>query len=1082
MAKIFLGSNESFTVGANSTADVYGLTGGTEKVIATAGAVVNADQNVERVELSGAASSYTYAVAGNVVTVKSGATTVATIGAGANAQTIAFSDGSAALSLTGLNTATLGGQAISATATGAALTNVTLVAADKSASAVVTPVTPVTPVPVVNPFTMTSNAVAGVATAEGNTIALTITPTAAVAAATTLNLNVTGQALGGYTSTTSAADFGTIPSVTFAAGATAAQTVNITVATDTTVEGIEAYKIALLNSMGVEVATSLTGIVNDAPTTSTGNSFTLTTGLDVVTGNTTISGIISDTSAEQTWSLTDSIVGTSSTADVFNLRVIGDASGVARSGMQTSAVETVSFSYVDANDGLDANSFGAGSLTGVTKLAVTNSSNINSTSSVRDTISFTGVAAGVALEVSNNTSQTSVNYTGVGTATSADSVTLNTAGGSTGVVTFSDAATTPDGYVTVNIATSDAASTLNSLAGGSSNTTVNVTGTQALTITNNLSSTVKTLDASTASGAVTVGLVAASNTVAKGSTATTDRLTLVVDTTLTSGVAVSGFETVALDTTAAGTGNFSLTQLTGATTVTLASGTTAVGTLTLSNAAAGQGLNFIANKVTSANSLFDNAVQTLATNGTSDSLVIAINNNGTATTRTATTGTIDVGNYEVVTLTSGNFATVTTGALTLSSTATALNINAATNLVVGGVAGAGTTLTGINASGSVGDVTLGTLTFTGNSTYTGTPGVDSLTLAAVGATATQTFNTGAGNDLITVVSPAGGGTINLNTGDGDDTIFLTTTVLTGDVFNIDGGAGTADTIRLNNAANQFIDTMTGIEKLVNVAAGAVTIAGSSTAANNTIEITQIGAATTTFTATVGQTVSIAGVTAVGTVGATTLLLTGNTGAETLTGSSTIGTGITSGTGADTIVLGTNSAIDIITTTVGVAHTTATADTVTGFVMGAGADKIQIDISDTTATGTGGILVNGAGSAAITGALAIESIAKGTPTTLNAATELVVLTGTFADATTLLTDIGGAGAGNTRLTWQTDQTANVGILVGWYDGTNTHISKVSDSSATASAAFTTANLALTDIIILVGDKTASVNTANFDAVA
>ena len=59
MAKIFLGSNEAFTVGANSTADVYGLTGGTEKVIATAGAVVNADQNVERVELSGAASSYT---------------------------------------------------------------------------------------------------------------------------------------------------------------------------------------------------------------------------------------------------------------------------------------------------------------------------------------------------------------------------------------------------------------------------------------------------------------------------------------------------------------------------------------------------------------------------------------------------------------------------------------------------------------------------------------------------------------------------------------------------------------------------------------------------------------------------------------------------------------------------------------------------------------------------------------------------------------------------------------------------------------------------------------------------------------
>jgi hypothetical protein len=132
MAQIFL-KNETFTVGANGTADSFGATGTTEKLVVAAGATVTADQNIERIELSGASSAYGYSVSGNVVTVKLGTATVATYTVGNGDKTIAFADGSAALVFNKLNDVTLGGKAIATTS--GTLTGLTLNAADVSASA-----------------------------------------------------------------------------------------------------------------------------------------------------------------------------------------------------------------------------------------------------------------------------------------------------------------------------------------------------------------------------------------------------------------------------------------------------------------------------------------------------------------------------------------------------------------------------------------------------------------------------------------------------------------------------------------------------------------------------------------------------------------------------------------------------------------------------------------------------------------------------------------------------------------------------------------------------------------------------------
>ena len=56
MTQLFL-KNETVTVKNGTTADSYGATGTKETLVVAAGATVTADQNIERIELSGASSA-----------------------------------------------------------------------------------------------------------------------------------------------------------------------------------------------------------------------------------------------------------------------------------------------------------------------------------------------------------------------------------------------------------------------------------------------------------------------------------------------------------------------------------------------------------------------------------------------------------------------------------------------------------------------------------------------------------------------------------------------------------------------------------------------------------------------------------------------------------------------------------------------------------------------------------------------------------------------------------------------------------------------------------------------------------------
>lgn len=125
MASIYLDSGDTFTL--SGAASVFGSTG-TEKLIINSGATgVVVDQNVERVDLAGASSAYTFQAAGNSLKVYSGTTLVATIPVqpDADGTQVVFSNGSANAVINATTGAiTLGGAAVTSTA--AAVTPTTI--------------------------------------------------------------------------------------------------------------------------------------------------------------------------------------------------------------------------------------------------------------------------------------------------------------------------------------------------------------------------------------------------------------------------------------------------------------------------------------------------------------------------------------------------------------------------------------------------------------------------------------------------------------------------------------------------------------------------------------------------------------------------------------------------------------------------------------------------------------------------------------------------------------------------------------------------------------------------------------------
>lgn len=115
MAKVFLSSNDSFIL--SSQAPVYGAEGSEKLIADTGSAGVVADQNIERIELPGASSSYSFQQTGNQLRIYQGSTLFATltIQDDSDGTLLVFSNGAAAVKISNTGM-TLGGSSVPASA------------------------------------------------------------------------------------------------------------------------------------------------------------------------------------------------------------------------------------------------------------------------------------------------------------------------------------------------------------------------------------------------------------------------------------------------------------------------------------------------------------------------------------------------------------------------------------------------------------------------------------------------------------------------------------------------------------------------------------------------------------------------------------------------------------------------------------------------------------------------------------------------------------------------------------------------------------------------------------------------------
>ncbi|MBF0099461.1 MAG: hypothetical protein HQK77_00990 [Desulfobacterales bacterium] len=111
MAQIYLNANETFALTNNAT--VYGASG-FEHILISGTPNINLDASLEEVDFEGNISDYDFMVEGTKITVTNGAYTVTFASLNQDC-TLRFADGSATLSLTAMNSATLGGSSIGTT-------------------------------------------------------------------------------------------------------------------------------------------------------------------------------------------------------------------------------------------------------------------------------------------------------------------------------------------------------------------------------------------------------------------------------------------------------------------------------------------------------------------------------------------------------------------------------------------------------------------------------------------------------------------------------------------------------------------------------------------------------------------------------------------------------------------------------------------------------------------------------------------------------------------------------------------------------------------------------------------------------
>jgi len=731
---------------------------------------------------------------------------------------------------------------------------------------------------------------------------------------------------------------------------------------------------AQLANITSDAATVTTATAAVASAVNAGTTYTLTTGVDNMTGtalNDTFTASVGATGANATDLLnaSDEINGGAGT-DTLNLTVTAANTaalqGALISGIEVLSVRAGAATVVDASTAVGLTSViadrGTGTLlvnnlaTGASVTVKGNGTAIQgevafapATAASAITLNFVdGVAQAAADAVTAAATIAAGNATG--TATTA-TITSTGAANTTGTVDLANATLTS---VTINATTNltgDMLSQATDQVGTGGAVTVSGAAT-LVTFTAALDNTIATLNASgmTAGGiSATLGSLV-TQTVTGGAGA--DVIT--TGAVLTTGSVNAGAGTDTLVVTAGGTHlataalgakytNFETLRLNDSQDMSVISGITAVELNAMTNKSV---TNMTATQAAAVKVLADQTTGVtfaLATStGTSDVLSITAGR-GLTTDAVADLVILTANGFETINVTAVAGPTATAGVNKTTSIASfATDKVTAINLMgtAFSITNAATTLAStINASALTGDdattelgLTIGSTTFVAGSTVTGSDYVDNVTLAA--GTEGVTLNLGAGNDLVTVNVAS----------------------LVADASNdgaINGGTGTTDTLTINDAAtvtmtdNHFIKVSNMDKLTLSGGTGATSItagAAFNAAFASGVTITQAGH-TDTNTA-----VSYAlGLSTVNTTVALTSTTNGDATTEDLS--------VVTGSGTDTITISDTS-----------------------FVGATGADAAQI------------IVTAGAGNDTI-------SVSYGTLVSDNTSTSVVITGGTGADAIT-----------------------------------------------------------------------------------
>jgi len=565
----------------------------------------------------------------------------------------------------------------------------------------------------------------------------------------------------------------------------------------------------------------------------TGKTFTLTTGVDAITGTSAddvINGGLVDmtTAANTTYTSSDEVSGgagndtlkltlsgTDASTDVPTAVVVGTITGV----------ETVRLtSTANASGFADTNAIDLTRASGITTLQ-----NYDST----EALSVTGLKTNATIALSNVSANTTVAYTSAVVLTGTSDV-LNVTVDSSTAGTLKVA----NGFETINIASSGSANTITDIDADGDGTTdsvtkIVVTGGTALTVTNAINAgtmnvNLATVDASAMTAALTLTLDTGDLSIVGGSgnDVITAAATLTAADTINGGSGVDTLKVTDADTidTAAEVANISsierLEATANDTTSFDASLMASLTTLKSSSAGAANTVTFskLGSNITNLEIAgTEGMTVTKATDTDSDSITLTVGSSSAGYTVDATDGAFVANDYETINLVSNGGANVLNNVS--ASDLTTLNVTGSKAMTWGDSNDAFSYLTSIDASAMTADFKQGSTSATTAAKSTGVTilggsGNDTL----VGAAGNDSITSGSGNDSITSNAgndtiDAGAGNDTITTGDGNDVVTAGDGVdaITGGsgMDNLSGGAGN-DTFTVAEQAD-FVSTTGAIE-------------------------------------------------------------------------------------------------------------------------------------------------------------------------------------------------------------------------------------------------------------------------------